>query len=164
MYPERPAIRTAPLDWTVTPTSVVPAAEQQLVPIGEQHLAPAPPPGMRVIGYVRIDGMLHPQYGPEYVPVAPVAAPATPVLDPQAQRTAAKGVFAAGAGVGAYFGMQALQILVDSLVQFLVAAAVCGLVWALPSGRRDGRGAPTYNITNNRGMFAGWKSQSGPRR
>lgn len=70
-------------------------------------------------------------------------------------------MFAAGAGVGAYFGMQALQILVDSLVQFLAAAAVCGLVWALPSGRR---GAPTYNITNNRGFLAGWKSQNGPRK
>lgn len=155
MHPERPAVRPAPLARTVTPTSVVPAAEQ--------HLAPAPPPGMRVIGYVRIDGMLHPQYGPEYVPVETVARPATPVLDPQAQRTAAKGVFAAGAGVGAYFGMQALQILVDSLVQFLAAAAVCGLVWALPGGRRGARGGPTY-VTNNRGFLSGWKSQNGPRK
>ncbi|MCX4971164.1 hypothetical protein OHA98_41915 [Streptomyces sp. NBC_00654] len=155
MHPERSLARPAPLDRTVTPTHVASYAEQQLVP--------APPPGMRVIGYVRIDGMLHPQYGPEYVSAAPVAPPATPGLDPQAQRTAAKGVFAAGAGVGAYFGMQALQILVDSLVQFLAAAAVCGLVWALPSGRRSGRGAPTY-ITNNRGFLAGWKSQNGPRK
>ncbi|WP_405991084.1 hypothetical protein [Streptomyces sp. NBC_00986] len=133
---------------------VVPAAEQRLVPA---------PPGMRVIGYVRIDGMLYPQYGPEYVPAAPVAPAAPSGIDPQAQRTAAKGVFAAGAGVGAYFGMQALQILVDSLVQFLAAAAVCGLVWALPTGRRAVREAPTY-ITNNRGPFAGWKSQNGPHR
>ena len=155
MHPERPAVRPAPLARTVTPTRIVPAAEQ--------HLAPAPPPGMRVIGYVRIDGMLHPQYGPEYEPAVPVAPPATPGLDPQAQRTAAKGVFAAGAGVGAYFGMQALQILVDSLVQFLAAAAVCGLVWALPTGRRAVRGAPTY-ITHNRGFLAGWKSQNGPRK
>ncbi|MFM9464828.1 hypothetical protein ACKI1K_18485 [Streptomyces scabiei] len=136
-------------------TDVVPGAEQQL--------APAPPPGMRVIGYVLIDGMMHPQYGPEYVPAAPMQAPAPSGLDPQAQRTAAKGVFAAGAGVGAYFGMQALQILVDSLVQFLAAAAVCGLVWALPTGRRAVRGAPTY-ITHNRGFLAGWKSQNGPRK
>ncbi|MFD3714281.1 hypothetical protein [Streptomyces sp. NPDC058677] len=156
MHPERSLARPAPLDRTVTPTHVVPYAEQQLVP--------APPPGMRVIGYVRFDGMLHPQYGPDYEPAVPVAPPATSGLDPQAQRTAAKGVFAAGAGVGAYFGMQALQILVDSLVQFLAAAAVCGLVWALPSGRRGARGAPTYNITNNRGFLAGWKSQTGPRK
>ncbi|MFE9624276.1 hypothetical protein [Streptomyces sp. NPDC006527] len=140
----------------VYPTAVVPAAEQQL--------APAPPPGMRVVGYVRIDGMLHPQYGPAYEPAAPVAPPATPTIDPQAQRTAARGVYAVGLGVGSYFGMQALQILVGSLVQFLAAAAVVGLVWGLPTGRRGAvREAPTY-ITNNRGMFAGYKSQNGPRR
>lgn len=135
----------------------------EVVPAAEQQLAPAPPPGMRVIGYVRIEGMLHPQYGPEYVPAVPMAPAAPSGIDPQAQRTAARGVFAAGAGVGAYFGMQALQILVDSLVQFLAAAAVCGLVWALPTGRRAVREGPTY-ITNNRGPFAGWKSQNGPRR
>lgn len=135
----------------------------EVVPAAEQQLAPAPPPGMRVIGYVRIEGMLHPQYGPEYVPAVPMAPAAPSGIDPQAQRTAARGVFAAGAGVGAYFGMQALQILVDSLVQFLAAAAVCGLVWALPSGRRRVREAPTY-ITNNRGFAAGWKSQNGPRK
>ena len=154
MHPERRAVQPAPLARTVTPTSIVPGSEQ--------HLAPAPPPGMRVIGYVQIDGMLYAQYGPQYEPAVPVASPATSGLDPQAQRTAAKGVFAAGAGAGAYFGMQALQILVDSLVQFLTAAAVCGLVWALP-GRRTAREAPTY-ITNNRGFLAGWKSQNGPRR
>ncbi|MGW7197533.1 hypothetical protein [Streptomyces chryseus] len=153
MHPERPAVRPAPLARTVTPTSVVPAAEQQLVP--------APPPGMRVIGYVRIDGMLYAQYGPQYEPVAPVATPATPVLDPQAQRTAAKGVLAAGLGVGAYFGMQALQILVDSLVRLLAAAAVFAVAW-VASGRRGG-GATTY-VTHNRGFLAGWKSQNGPRR
>ncbi|MEU2740238.1 hypothetical protein ABZ656_33995 [Streptomyces sp. NPDC007095] len=135
----------------------------EVVPAAEQQLAPAPPPGMRVIGYVRIEGMLHPQYGPEYVPAVPMAPAAPSGLDPQAQRTAAKGVFAAGAGVGAYFGMQALQILVDSLVQFLAAAAVCGLVWALPTGRRGARGGTTY-VTNNRGFLAGWKSQNGPRK
>lgn len=135
----------------------------RVVAATEQHLAPAPPPGMRVIGYVPIDGMLYPQYGPEYAPAVPVAPPATHGFDPQAQRTAARGVFAAGAGVGSYFGMQALQILVDSLVQFLAAAAVCGLVWALPSGRHRVREAPTY-ITNNRGFAAGWKSQNGPRK
>ncbi|MFB7594309.1 hypothetical protein [Streptomyces sp. NPDC056160] len=153
MHPEHRAAQPAPLTRTVTPTAVVPATEQQL--------APVPPPGMRVIGYVRIDGMLHPQYGPEYAPAAPVAPPATPVLDPQAQRTAAKGVYAIGVGVGAYFGMRALQILVDSLVQFLIAAAVCGLVWALPTGRRSVRDAPTY-IINNRGFLSGWKSRIGP--
>ncbi|MFI9600348.1 hypothetical protein ACIHCX_10785 [Streptomyces sp. NPDC052043] len=142
------------------PPLVYPAA---VVPAAEQHLVPAPPPGMRVIGYVRIDGMLHPQYGPEYVPAAAIPQPAASGLDPQAQRTAARGVFAAGVGVGAYFGMQALQILVGSIVQLLAAAAIFALVWALPTGRRAMREAPTY-ITNNRGLLAGWKSQNGPRR
>ncbi|WP_330349722.1 hypothetical protein [Streptomyces sp. NBC_00582] len=155
MHTERTDARPVRLDRAVTPTAVVPAAEQQL--------APGPPPGMRVIGYVRIDGMLHPQYGPEYEPAVTVAPVATPGLDPQAQRTAAKGVYAVGLGVGSYFGMQALQILVDSLVQFLAAAAVCGLVWALPTGRRGRREGPTY-VTHNHGAFAGWWSRSGPRR
>jgi hypothetical protein len=148
-----------------TDASLVPrvVSVSQITPAAEQHLAPAPPPGMRVIGYVRIDGMLHPQYGPEYVPAVPMAPAAPSGIDPQAQRTAAKGVFAAGAGVGAYFGMQALQIFVDSLVQFLAAAAVCGLVWARPTGRRAVRKGPTY-INNNSGFLAGWKSQNGPRK
>jgi hypothetical protein len=141
---------------TVYPHAVVRAAEQQL--------APAPPPGMRVIGYVRVDGMLHPQYGPLHEPLVPAPPPAPAGLDPQAQRTAAKGVLAAGVGVGAYFGMQALQILVGSLVQLLTAAAVCAVAWAVvPSRRRSARQGPTY-ITNNRGMLAGWKSQNGPRK
>ncbi|MCT9142928.1 hypothetical protein, partial [Streptomyces violarus] len=122
------------------------------------------PPGMRVIGYVRIDGMLHPQYGPLHEPAVPTPPPAPSGLDPQAQRTAARGVLALGAGVGAYFGMRALQILVDSLVQLLAAAAVCAVAWAVAgvSGRRPG-GAPTY-ITNNRGFLAGLGSRNGPRR
>ena len=132
-----------------------------VVPVAEQHLAPAPPPGMRVTGYVRIDGIMYPQYGPEYVPVAP-QQPAPSGLDPQAQRTAAKGVFAVGAGVGSYFGMLALQILVDSLVRLLAAAAVVGLVWVAAGSRRGG-GSTTY-VTHNRGFMAGWKSQNGPRR
>ncbi|MDH2390076.1 hypothetical protein QCN29_15005 [Streptomyces sp. HNM0663] len=99
----------------------------EVVPAAEQHLASAPPPGMRVIGYVRIDGMLHPQYGPEYHPVAYAPPPAPSGLDPQAQRTAAKGVFAVGAGAGSYFGMLALQILVGNLVRLL--AAVVAVVW-----------------------------------
>ncbi|MGA5489578.1 hypothetical protein ACPCK1_17700 [Streptomyces pseudogriseolus] len=132
----------------------------EVVPAAEQHLAPAPPPGMRVTGYVRIDGMLYPQYGPEYVPVAP-QQPAPSGLDPQAQRTAAKGVFAVGAGAGSYFGMLALQILVDSLVRLIAAALVVGVVWVAAGGRRGG--GSTY-ITNNRGFLAGWKSQNGPRK
>ncbi|GGQ81174.1 hypothetical protein [Streptomyces flaveolus] len=135
-----------------------------VVSAAEQPLAPAPPPGMRVIGYVRVDGMLHPQYGPLHEPLEPAPPPAPAGLDPQAQRTAAKGVLAAGAGIGAYFGMQALQILVDSLVQLLTAAAVCAVARAVvPSGRRSARQGTTY-ITNNRGAFAGWKSQNGPRK
>ncbi|MFF7171111.1 hypothetical protein [Streptomyces pseudovenezuelae] len=137
----------------VRPAAVIPAAEQ--------HPAPAPPPGMRVIGYVRIEGMLYPQYGPEYVPVEPVAPPATPGFDLQAQRTAAKGVLALGAGVGSYFGMLGLQILVDSLVRLLAAMAIVGVVWVAAGGRR--RGGATY-IQNNHGFLAGWKSQAGPRK
>ncbi|MEW1867026.1 hypothetical protein AB0420_02310 [Streptomyces caelestis] len=153
--PELPTTRpAASAARYVYPTNVVPAVEQPLVP--------APPPGMRVIGYVRIGETLHPQYGPLYEPPAP-QQPAPAGFDPQAQRTAARGVFAAGAGVGAYFGMQALQILVGSLVQLLAAAAVCGVVYAAAGGRRAPGGGPTY-ITNNRGPFAGWKSQNGPRR
>ncbi|MCX5562737.1 hypothetical protein [Streptomyces sp. NBC_00038] len=133
----------------------------EVVPAGEQQLAPAPPPGMRVIGYVLIDGMMHPQYGPRYEPAAPVAPPAPSGLDPQAQRTAARGVFAVGVGAGSYFGMLGLQILVDSLVRLLAAAAVVGVVWVAAGGRR--RGGSTY-VTNNRGFLAGWKSQNGPRR
>lgn len=141
-----PMIRNAgPAPRTVYPAAVVPAAEQQLTP--------APPPGMRVIGYVRVDGMLHPQYGPAYEPAVPAPPPAPSGLDPQAQRTAAKGVFAAGAGVGAYFGMQALQILVGSIVQLLTAAAVVAVVCALPTGRRSRNTGPTV-VNNVRGIFA----------
>lgn len=151
----QPATRPAePAPRTLYPNAVVPAAEQQL--------APAPPPGMRVIGYVRVDGMLYAQYGPLYEPAPPPPPPAPSGLDPQAQRTAAKGVLAVGVGVGSYYGMQALQILVGSLVQLLTAAAVCAVAWAVvPSGRRGA--GPTY-ITNNRGMLAGWRSQNGPRK
>lgn len=139
----------------VYPTAVTPAAEQQPV------VAPAPPPGMRVIGYVEIDGILRPQYGPEYVPPAPIQ-PAPSGLDPQAQRTAARGVFALGAGGGSYLGMLALQILVDSLVRLLAAAAVVAVAWVAMGGRLGG-GSTTY-VTNNRGLLAGWKSQNGPRK
>lgn len=155
MHHELPTTRPAPARY-VYPTAVTPAAEQQPV------VAPAAPPGMRVIGYVRIDGALHPQYGPEYVPPAPTP-PAPAGIDPQAQRTAARGVFALGAGVGAYWGMRALQILVDSLVQVLAAAAVCAVAYAAVGSRRAPGGSTTY-ITNNRGPFAGWKSQNGPRK
>lgn len=151
----RPTVRAAdPAARILYPDAVMPAVEQPLVP--------APPPGMRVVGYVRIGEVLHPQYGPQYDPPAP-QPPAPAGIDPQAQRLAAKGVFAAGAGVGAYFGMQALQILADSLVHLLVAAAVVAVVMALPGGRRAGGGTTTY-VTNNRGLLAGWKSQNGPRK
>lgn len=155
MHLERRASQPAPFAQTVTPTSVVPAAER--------HLAPVPPPGMRVVGYVRIDGVLHPQYGAAYEPVAPETAPGPAGLDPQAQRTAARGVLAAGVGVGAYFGMQALQILVDSLVRLLAMLAVAGAAWVLQGGRRTGREGSTY-VTNNYGFLAGWRSHNGHRK
>ncbi|MEV6836785.1 hypothetical protein AB0N17_20135 [Streptomyces sp. NPDC051133] len=153
--PERQHTITTPVLGQPLVGNVVPAAEQQL--------APAPPPGMRVIGYVRIDDVLYPQYGPLYEPAVPAPQPAAPVLDPQAQRTAARGVFAAGTGVGAYFALKAFALVAESLVQLVIAAAVCGLVWVLPTGRRAVREGPTY-ITNNRGPFAGWWSRTGPRR
>ncbi|MER5675786.1 hypothetical protein ABT081_02460 [Streptomyces sp. NPDC002238] len=157
MHQDTPRNVAQPAVRYLAPTRIVPAAEQ--------HLAPAPPPGMRVTGYVRIDGMLHPQYGPLYEPVMPLAPPAQPArsgLDPQAQRIAAWGVLATGVGVGSYFGMQALALALDSLVQVLIAAAVVGAVWSVPTARHGGRETPTY-ITNNRGMLAGWKAQNGPR-
>ncbi|MGW2742355.1 hypothetical protein [Streptomyces sp. NPDC001450] len=158
MYPE-PYTRQP----TAGPLAPRVAEVTQIIPAAEQNLVPAPPPGMRVIGYVRIDGMLYAQYGPEYEPAVPTPSPAPSGLDPQAQRTAARGLFAAGAGVGAYFALKAFALVAESLVQLMIAAAVLGVVWALPTGRR-GREGPTYIITNNHGLLAGWKSQNGPRR
>ena len=136
----------------------------QIIPAAEQQLVTAPPPGMRVVGWRRIHGteMLEPIYGPLYEPPAPLPPP-PPVIDPQAQRTAARGVFAAGAGVGAYFGMQALALALESLVQVLIAAAVFGAVFLAPGGRGPVQQGPTY-ITQNRGFLAGWKSRTGPRK
>ncbi|MFF9690247.1 hypothetical protein [Streptomyces sp. NPDC014623] len=157
MHQDTPRNTAAPAVRYFAPSRIVPAAEQ--------HLVPAPPPGMRVTGYVRIDGMLYPQYGPLHEPIVPVMPPAPPApsgLDPQAQRLAAWGVFAVGIGVGSYFGLQALALALDSLVQVLIAAAVVGAVWSAPTARRGGRETPTY-VTHNRGMLAGWKAQNGPR-
>lgn len=136
----------------------------QIVPAAEQQLAPAPPPGMRVVGYQRIHGteLLEPIYGPEYAPPAPLP-PLPPAIDPQAQRTAARGVLAAGVGVGSYFGMQALALALESLVQCLIAAALFGVVFLAPGRRGAPVQGPTY-ITNNRGLFAGWWSRTGPRK
>jgi hypothetical protein len=145
-----------------TPRNTGPAvryfAPSRIVPTAEQHLAPAPPPGMRVTGYVRIDGMLYPQYGPLHEPIVPVMPPAPPPpsgLDPQAQRLAAWGVFAVGIGVGSYFGLQALALALDSLVQVLIAAAIVAGVMAVPTGghRRqtviEQRGGMFARFTNN---------------
>jgi hypothetical protein len=78
----------------------------------------------------------------EDLPTVPAEAPAPPPapagLDPQAQRTAAKGVMAAGIGVGSYFGMQALEIALDVLVQGLIAAGVVVGVLVATGGRRGG--------------------------
>ncbi|MBW8088591.1 hypothetical protein IGW14_11255 [Streptomyces hygroscopicus subsp. hygroscopicus] len=74
---------------------------------------------------------------------APVPAPAPSGVDPHAQRTAAKGVFAAGAGVGAYFAAGAAAIVLDSLAQALIAAAVAAGVAIAAPGRRGG-GGDTY--------------------
>ncbi|MFT9477435.1 hypothetical protein [Streptomyces sp. Mo3] len=70
---------------------------------------------------------------------APVPAPSG--ADPQAQRVAAKGVFAAGAGVGAYFAAGAAAIVVDSLVKALFAGGVAAGA-AMATGR--GKGGDTY--------------------
>ncbi|MFI0769646.1 hypothetical protein ACH4TQ_32860 [Streptomyces sp. NPDC021218] len=76
---------------------------------------------------------------------APVPVPAPSGADPQAQRVAAKGVFAAGAGVGAYFAAGAAAIVMDSLVKVLLAGGVAAGA-ALATGRR--KGGDTY-ITNH---------------
>ncbi|MEU0931057.1 hypothetical protein [Streptomyces malaysiensis] len=68
----------------------------------------------------------------------PAPVPVSPGVDPHAQRVAAKGVFAAGAGVGAYFAAGAVAIALDSLVQVLIAAAVAAGVALASSGRRGG--------------------------
>ncbi|NEW76455.1 hypothetical protein [Streptomyces rhizosphaericus] len=75
----------------------------------------------------------------------PAPAPVPSGVDPQAQRVAAKGVFAAGAGVGAYFAAGAAAIVVDSLVKVLLAGGVAAGV-AMATGRR--KGGDTY-ITNH---------------
>nr|WSS66749.1 hypothetical protein OG284_36625 [Streptomyces sp. NBC_01177] len=144
MYQDTPRETTAPAVRYVAPSQIIPAAEQ--------HLAPAPPPGMRVTGYRRIVGteMLEPIYGPAYEPPPPLP-PVPPGLDPQAQRLAAKGVFAAGVGVGAYFGLQALAIALDSLVQVLIAAAIVGGVMLAP-GR--GHKGPPVVINQKGGAFS----------
>ncbi|MGW3571638.1 hypothetical protein ACWDSL_48530 [Streptomyces sp. NPDC000941] len=76
----------------------------------------------------------------------PDPAPAPAGVDPHAQRLAAKGVFAAGAGVGTYFAAGAVAIVMDSLVKALIAAAVAAGVAVMAPGRRGG--GDTY-ITNH---------------
>ncbi|RPK76551.1 hypothetical protein EES45_23010 [Streptomyces sp. ADI97-07] len=144
----------------VTPRHTVPApvrhvAPTQIIPAAEQHLAPAPPPGMRVTGYRRIPGteLLEPVYGLQYEAPAPLPPPA-PGIDPQAQRIAAWGVFALGVGVGSYFGMQALALALDSLVQMLIAVAIVGAVMAVPAGGRRGQAVRQTVIEQRGGMFA----------
>ncbi|MFC9223188.1 hypothetical protein ACFT8W_21085 [Streptomyces hygroscopicus] len=73
------------------------------------------------------------------VAAPPAPAPPAPAgLDPHAQRLAAKGVLAAGAGVGTYFGAQALALALDVLVQGLIALAVAAGVALAVGGRRGG--------------------------
>lgn len=72
------------------------------------------------------------------VPAAPAPVPAPTGVDPQAQRTAARGVLAAGTGVGAYFAAGALAIALDSLVQVLIAAGVAAGVAVAGAGQRGG--------------------------
>ncbi|MFF5675286.1 hypothetical protein ACFY8S_35145 [Streptomyces hygroscopicus] len=74
----------------------------------------------------------------------PAPAPVSSGVDPHAQRMAAKGVFAAGAGVGAYFAAGAAAIVLDSLAQALIAAAVAAGVAIAAPGRRGGGGGDTY--------------------
>lgn len=80
---------------------------------------------------------------------APVPAPSG--MDPHAQRLAAKGVFAAGAGVGAYFAAGAVALALDSLVQALIAAAVAaGVAIAAPGRRGGGDTYITHHHVSNR--------------
>ncbi|MER6146202.1 hypothetical protein ABT174_40460 [Streptomyces sparsogenes] len=81
----------------------------------------------------------------------PAPAPAPAGVDPHAQRLAAKGVFAAGAGVGAYFAAGAVAIALDSLVQALIAAAVAvGVAVAAPGRRGGGDTYITHHHVTNR--------------
>lgn len=146
MYQDTPRVTDAPAVRYLAPTQIVPAAEQ--------HLAPAPPPGMRVTGYRRIPGtdLLEPVYGLPYEAPAPLPPP-SPGIDPQAQRLAAWGVFAVGVGAGSYFGLQALALALDSLVQVLIAAAIAGGVLVV-SGRGTRPAPPPTVINQKGGMFA----------
>ncbi|WP_063730163.1 hypothetical protein [Streptomyces sp. RTd22] len=81
----------------------------------------------------------------------PSPVPVRTGVDPQAQRVAAKGVFAAGAGVGAYFAAGAAAIVVDSLAQVLIAAAVAaGVAIAAPGRRGGGDTYVTHHHVSNR--------------
>ncbi|GAA2330723.1 hypothetical protein [Streptomyces cuspidosporus] len=81
----------------------------------------------------------------------PAPASAAAGVDPHAQRLAAKGVFAAGAGVGAYFAAGAVAIVVDSLAQALIAAAVAaGVALATPGRRGGGDTYITHHHVTNR--------------
>ncbi|MER7787930.1 hypothetical protein [Streptomyces sp. NPDC097640] len=81
----------------------------------------------------------------------PDPTPAPAGVDPHAQRLAAKGVFAAGAGVGAYFAAGAVAIALDSLVQALIAAAVAaGVAIATPGRRGGGDTYITHHHVTNR--------------
>ncbi|WP_432587008.1 hypothetical protein ABVG11_15155 [Streptomyces sp. HD1123-B1] len=79
---------------------------------------------------------------------APVPAPSG--VDPGAQRLAAKGVFAAGAGVGAYFAAGAVAIVMDSLVKAIVAGAVAAGVALVPGRRGSGDTYITNHHVSNR--------------
>ncbi|NEW77661.1 hypothetical protein [Streptomyces rhizosphaericus] len=84
----------------------------------------------------------------EDLPTVPAPAPPPPVpagIDPHAQRLGARGVFAAGAGVGTYFAAQGLAVVLNHLVQGLIAAGVAVGVVLATGGRRGG---DTY-ITNH---------------
>lgn len=152
--PQTPYTATA-AGQPLTPTQIVPAAEQ--------HLAPAPPPGMRVVGYQRIHGteLLEPIYGPLYEPPPPLP-PVPPSLDPVAQRTAARGVLAAGVGWG---GGQ-LLIGAGQLVNAIVAGGTV-LLWGIgafvvariTAGLAVGRG-PTINKTTHVHNHNRWLGRS----
>ncbi|MGO4420640.1 hypothetical protein AB4Z54_18425 [Streptomyces sp. MCAF7] len=92
------------------------------------------------------------------VAAPPAPAPPAPAgLDPQAQRTAAKGVLVAGSGIGAYFGAQAVAAALSFLVHGLVAAGVAAGVALAAGGRRGG--GDTY-ITNHHVTNRWWGRSS----
>jgi hypothetical protein len=137
-----------PID-THTPAPAVPRALRapaaqprvaELVELGRDRGPVVYVPDPNGIGFVAV----HRADLPPAPVVQQVQAPAG--LDPQAQRRAATGILAAGAGIGVYFAAQAVAVALDHLVDVLIALAAAYVVYAATPGRRRGS---EVHITNN---------------